>query len=148
MSATAVTLITNDPDTGHGNPAVWATDTIFRIVTVTRGSAESASACGTTSGACYAYTATLHDTGSFTTIPGAGTPNQACTGCAGEQIRREVTGSIQGSYTVTFNASSGSPSAARVKPHHNDHGNAAVAPYTSTTWGEQFLPAAPRSAPR
>ena len=136
MSATAYTLITNDPDSGHGTPPVWATDSIFRIVTVTRGAAVPAADCGASSGACWAYTVSLRDTGSFTTIPGAGTPNQACTGCAGKHIARKVSGSIAGTYTVTFDASSGSPDATLVPFSHNDHGAAASAPFTSTTWGE------------
>ena len=33
VTATATTRIANDPDSGHGTPAIWATDTITRTVT-------------------------------------------------------------------------------------------------------------------
>ena len=45
-SATSLTLITNDPDSGHGTPAVWAKDTIWRSVTVTRGAQVTGTDCG------------------------------------------------------------------------------------------------------
>lgn len=141
VSATALTMISNDPDNGHGTPSEWAIDTIMRTVTVTRGAQVPGTDCGLTAGAaCYAYEMSLRDSGSFTAIPGAGTPNQACTGCAGEHIARQVTGSLNGTYTVTFDASSGSPDGTLAAFTHNDHGVAAVPPFTSTTWGEQFFP--------
>jgi hypothetical protein len=83
----------------------------------------------------------LSDSGTFTTRPGAGTPNQACAGCAGEKISRAVKGSLNGTYSVTFDASSGTPDGTLVKSAHNDHGVKAVPPFTTTTWGEQFFPA-------
>ena len=138
---TSLTLITNDPDGGHGTPATWATDTIWRTVTVTRGASVPASDCGQVTGTCWAYDASLSDSGTFRTIPGAGTPNQACTGCAGEKIRHAVNGALSGTYSITFYASSGTPSAALVPAAHDDHGAAASPPFTSTTWPELFFPA-------
>lgn len=140
ISGTAVTLITNDPDNGHGTPPEWAVDTIMRIETVTRGAQVSGTDCGLAAPAgCWAYTASLSDSGIFTTIPGAGTPNQSCAGCAGKHITRKVTGSLQGAYTVTFDASAPAPDGSLVAWAHNDHGAAASPPFTSTTWGEQFF---------
>ncbi len=141
-SATAVTLIMNDPDSGHGTPPVWATDTIVRTVTVTRGARVPGTGCGLAAPAgCWVYTATLHDTGRFVTIRGAGTPNQSCAGCAGKKIRHRETGQMHGTYTVTFDASSPSPSGLLVPWVHNDHHAAASPPFTSTSWGELFFPA-------
>jgi hypothetical protein len=141
-TATALTYITNDPDGGHGTPATWADDDFLRIVTDTRGAQVPGTDCGLAAGAgCWAYTMSLADSGAFTTIPGAGTPNQSCAGCAGKRITRKVTGALQGAYTVTFDASSPSPDGSLVAWTHNDHGISATAPFTSTTWGEQFFPA-------
>ena len=141
-ATTSLTLITNDPDGGHGTPATWAEDTIWRSETLTKGTQVPGTACGLAATAgCWAYTASLSDWGTFTTIPGAGTPNQACAGCAGKKITRRVTGFLAGAYTVTFDASSQTPDASLVALMHDDHGAAAVAPFTSTTWGEQFFPA-------
>ena len=143
ITATATTTITNDPDSGHGTPAVWAIDTITRTVTVTKGTQVPGTACGlSVSAGCWSYTAQLSDSGSFVTIPGAGTPNQACAGCAGEHIASPaVSGTIQGNYVVTFDASYPVADASLVAKTHDDGGVAASPPFTSTTWGEQFFPA-------
>jgi len=143
VTATATTRIANDPDSGHGTPAIWATDTITRTVTVTKGTQVPGTGCGlAASDGCWSFTADLSDSGTFTTIPGAGTPNQACAGCAGLLIASPaVSGMIQGTYTVTFDASAPVADASLVAKNHDDLGLPAVPPYTSTTWGEQFFPA-------
>ena len=61
----AQTHITDRPDGGNGGD--WADDTMTRSIAITR--------TGGMAGA-YTYTAKLTDTGSFTTIKGALTPNQ------------------------------------------------------------------------
>jgi hypothetical protein len=143
VTATATTRIADDPDSGHGTPAVWATDTITRTVTVTKGTQVSGTACGLAASAgCWSFTAALSDSGTFVTIPGAGTPNQACAGCAGELIRSPaVSGVIAGNYQVTFDASYPVADASLVGKNHDDHNLPASPPFTSTTWGEQFFPA-------
>jgi hypothetical protein len=143
ITATATTRITNDPDSGHGSPPVWATDTITRTVTVTKGTQVPGTACGLPATAgCWSFTADLSDSGTFITIPGHGTPNQACAGCAGELIASPaVSGVIQGTYQVTFDASYPVADASLVAKNHDDGGVPAVPPYTSKTWGEQFFPA-------
>jgi hypothetical protein len=143
ITATATTHITNDPDTGHGVPAIWATDTLTRTVTLTKGTQVPGTACGLAASAgCWSFTADLSDSGTFVTIPGAGTPNQACAGCAGELIRSPaVSGTIAGNYQVTFDASYPVADASLVAKNHDDAGVPASPPYTSTTWGEQFFPA-------
>ena len=143
ITATATTRITNDPDSGHGTPAVWAIDTITRTVTVTKGTQVPGTDCGlAVSAGCWSFTAALSDSGSFTTIPGAGTPNQACAGCAGLLIKAPaVSGMLQGNYVVTFDASYPVADASLVGKNHDDHSLPASPPYTSSTWGEQFFPA-------
>ena len=142
VSATSLTLLTGDPDSGYGTPPVWAIDSMWRTETVTKGAQVTGTDCGlAASAACWAYTSNLTDEGWFTTIRGAGTPNQSCAGCAGEHIRRQVTGTLHGTYAVTFYASSPSPDASLVAFFHDDHGVAAAAPFTSTTWAQQFFPA-------
>jgi hypothetical protein len=141
ITATATTKVLNDPDTGHGVPAVWATDTITRTVTVTKGTQVPGTDCGLApSAGCWSFTAALTDSGTFVTIPGHGTPNQACAGCAGLLIASPaVSGTIAGNYVVTFDASYPVADASLVGKTHDDGGVAASPPYTSTTWGEQFF---------
>lgn len=143
ITATATTTITNDPDSGHGSPAVWAIDTINRTVTLTKGTQVSGTACGLAASAgCWSFTAALSDSGTFVTVPGAGTPNQACAGCAGLTVKAPaVSGVLQGTYQVSFDASYPAASAALVPATHDDGGVPASPPFTSTTWGEQFFPA-------
>lgn len=143
ITATATTHVTNDPDNGHGSPSTWAMDTITRTVTITKGTQVSGTACGLAASAgCWSFTAALSDSGTFVTIPGAGTPNQSCAGCAGELIRSPaVSGTIAGNYQVTFDASYPVADASLVGKNHDDHGGPVFAPYTSTTWGQQFFPA-------
>lgn len=143
VSATSHTWITDDPDNGHGTPSEWAIDTIYRTVTVTRGAQVTGADCGLApAAACWSYTAVLKDAGSFRTIPGAGTPNQACAGCAGEKVKSPaVEGVLSGTYTISFYASSGTPNASLVAKTHDDHGQAASDPFTSSTWPKQFFPA-------
>lgn len=139
-SATAMTQVTGDPDSGHGTPAVWADDSFTRMMTVTQGAAVPAADCGAASGPCWAYSASLRDSGSFTAIPGAGTPNQSCAGCAGLHVASAVSGSLYGTYAITLYASA-LPDASLVPAGHDDGGVAPSPPYTSTTWPELFFPA-------
>ena len=142
LAATAVTHLKNDPDNGNGTPSLWALDSMYRTVTVTRGAAAPLTDCGVTSGSCWSYSALLTDRGTFRTIPGAGTPNQACAGCGGEKIRRpSATGCLAGTYHITFFASSGSPRASLVPRAHDDRGVPASAPFTSSSWPKQFFAA-------
>jgi len=70
----AVTKLTNRSDSGgNGN---WAYDCFTRTAKVVLRGEAPLSACGVATGHCYAFTASLSDEGSFTTISGAYTPNQ------------------------------------------------------------------------
>jgi hypothetical protein len=92
-TVTATTQISNRPDNGHGTPPRWAYDDFSRklVVTVAADSACTSLPVGDT-----CYTATLTDTGTFSTILGAGTPSGA-----GGQISHQLTGSLNGTYSLT-----------------------------------------------
>lgn len=91
-----LTSVTDRPDGGNGSPdPYWADDTFTRVIAITR--------TGGTPGA-YTYTATLTDTGSFTAIKGAQTPNQGGP-YAGETIASAVTGQMKGTAAFSFTAS-------------------------------------------
>jgi hypothetical protein len=130
-SASATTLVTDDPDSGnHGS---WATDTLTRQMTITLQDAVSVGHCG--GGAvtsCYYYTGTLSDAGSFTTIPGADSPD------AGTPIKGVLAGSLEGGSAFQFYASSNAPDAALV-PGTWDV--TADGPTDSGDWPERFFPA-------
>jgi hypothetical protein len=92
-SYTAVTQMTSRPDSGgNGN---WATDNFTRTATVqVLGQAEP-SACGESSGPCYAMSASLSDQGTFKTIHLAYAPNQGAP-YTGEKIGAVVHGTMHG----------------------------------------------------
>ncbi len=89
---TAVTRMVNRDDSGGiGN---WALDYFTRTLTVTPQGPAALTDCGTTAGACYAFTASLADQGTFRTDRGAYAPNQGAD--PGSLIRRTVTGDMNG----------------------------------------------------
>lgn len=133
VTATAQTDITKDQDSGaHGN---WAVDTLVRQMTVTRHGSAAVSNCGGTAvngiTSCYYYTAAMTDTGSFTTIPGASSPN------AGVPVSGTVTGSVSGGSAYEFYASGAVPNASLV-PATLD---ASTGGTNSPVWPERFFPA-------
>jgi hypothetical protein len=83
-TVTAVTHIQNDPDSGHAG--IWAIDQITRTTTVTRDPAHDVPGF-------LAYTASASDAGTFTTRPGALTPNQSV---PGQVIAHVVSGTMTG----------------------------------------------------
>src|SRR6185312_471904 len=125
----ASTKVTDRPDGGNGGD--WADDSMTRDITI--------KLTGGTAGA-YTFTAKLKDTGSFTTIKGALTPNQGAP-YTGDVIKSKVTGTRTGYDTFTFTASSlpsGAPNAG-VPARENDHGGT---PADSTsTWYKLAFPA-------
>ena len=131
-TVTAVTMLTDRPDSGNGSPdPYWADDTFLRTLTITR--------TGGTPGD-WTFTATLADTGSFTTVKGAQTPNQAPP-WTGDTIRAAVTGSMTGYADFSFTASNLPSTAlnAGVARAENDHG--AVPADSTSTWYELAFPA-------
>ncbi len=122
----ANTSLTNRDDSGnHGN---WATDAFIRIVGLTRHDAGPVANCGGGVAACYYYTASLTDSGTFTTITGAHSPD------AGLLIAGTVDGNFTGGSHIEFWASSSAP-------------NSSLVPSTlsgdlpsTTNWVKQFFP--------
>lgn len=126
-TATATTAVTNRDDSGnHGN---WATDAMSRTVTVTRQGAVSARHCGSGATACWFYTGTIEDSGTFTTVPGASSPD------AGTPITGTQTGNMVGGSKIEFYASSDSPSPATALATVSGDSP------TSSAWAEQLFPA-------
>jgi hypothetical protein len=133
VTASAQTDITNDADSGnHGD---WAVDTLTRQMTVTRHGAVAVSNCGGTATngitSCYYYTALMTDTGSFTTNPGASSPN------AGTTIKGVLSGTISGGSSFEFYSSSGTPNSGLV-PASLDAGTNGT---DSSVWPERFFAA-------
>lgn len=124
----ASTKVTDRPDGGNGGD--WADDSMTRTLVITR--------TGGSPGA-YTYTAKLTDTGSFTTIKGALTPNQGAP-YTGDVIKSKVTGTMTGTADFSFTASNlpSSGANAGVATKENDHG---LTPTDSTsTWYELAFP--------
>jgi hypothetical protein len=128
----AQTLVADRPDDGNGSPdPYWADDTFTRslTITLTGGSAGD-----------WTFTATVADTGTFTTIPREQTPDQGGR-YAGEVIKSRVTGIMDGWADYSFTATelpSAAPNAG-VTAYENDHGN--VPSDSTSTWYELAFPA-------
>lgn len=128
----ALTNLTDRPDSGNGSPdPYWADDTFTRDLTITQ--------TGGTTGA-YTFTATLKDTGSFTAIKGAQTPNQG-PGYTGDLIKSAVTGPLEGYADFAFTASAlpATTPNAGVPVSEDDHGK--VPSDSTSTWYELAFPA-------
>ncbi|HUN38434.1 MAG TPA: hypothetical protein VMU95_41115 [Trebonia sp.] len=104
VAATATTAVSDRDDSGdNGN---WAKDAYTRTVSVTRHGAAPAADCGSGAAACWFYTGTIADSGTFQTVSGADSPSK------GTPISGVVDGTFTGGSDVEFYASSGSPTAA------------------------------------
>jgi hypothetical protein len=128
-NASATTTFQAHPDSGnHGN---WATDAFTRVATVTYVSVDSTlTDCGSTAKTCFVYEGTIGDTGSFTAISGAKSPQ------AGVTITGTPSGPFKGGSDVKFFSSSDTASAAGVPATVTGAG-----PVSTTDWVEQFFPA-------
>jgi hypothetical protein len=128
-TVTASTHLTNRADSGGNGD--WATDAMTRKLTITHVSGTS-------------YTATVTDSGTFTTIPGAFTtipgaftPNQGGAD-AGLRIAEILMNSFTGQASYSFTASA-SPQASLVPA--SESGTPASGPKTTSLWYEQAFPA-------
>lgn len=126
LSASGTTQLTGRDDNGHGSPSLWAHDDFTRLATVNRDHAVSASKCGASATACYFYTGSLTDNGTFATISGAKSPN------AGVSISGMLHGAFSGVVGVEFFADA-SPTTAPP----NSAGNGV----STTDWVKQFFAA-------
>jgi hypothetical protein len=128
-TAHAVTHITDRPDNGHGG--IWAYDTMDRTLDVTLVSPQPASVpVGSLE-----YNVTIADKGSFSSIVGALTPNQAV---AGVKIAHGVKGSISGTYSLTAVAPAADTLTGVVPATENDNFVSNGAGFVSTgDWAKQ-----------
>jgi hypothetical protein len=117
-TTTVTQQVINRPDSGHSGP--WAYDNLTRVLAVTDEGVDPSNA------SLELYTATLTDTGTFTTIQNALTPNQTV---VGSKIANVVSGGASGSINYTLTA---------------PVGDALVTPVTLQTEDDSF--AAPASA--
>jgi hypothetical protein len=110
LSVTATTSVSGRDDSGgDGN---WATDAFIRMITITRHEAAAVSNCGGGVAACWFYTGTITDSGTFQTQAGAETPNQGYAGP--DTIAGIVSGNFTGGSHIEFYASSSAPNAGLV----------------------------------
>lgn len=123
-SVTAVTRVTDRPDSGHGG--TWAFDSFKRTLTVRLDSPQPAS--GVPAGDL-AYTAAITDQGEFSTVPGALAPSQAVPGV---KVTHGVTGELNGTYAYTVYAPA-ADSLAGIVPQAEDD-NFAAPVNTTGNW--------------
>jgi len=137
ITHSAVTNLTNRPDSGgHGND--WALDHFKRTATLTLSGAVALSHCGgaTSTNFCYKWTATVTDTGTFTTIagqlaPGFGSQN----GGGAITLGQAITGKASGGASYTFYSSW--KTADRTPPASED--GAPSGRLTTGLWPELFF---------
>ncbi len=130
VQASATTSLTNHPDSGYaGNTC--ALDTISRHATVTQVAPDSnLGDCGEGATTCFTYTGAITDTGTAHAIAGQTSP-----GAQAVAITGTPAAAIAGRGTVSFHASSGAPSGARVPAHVDGES------LSADNWVEQFFPA-------
>jgi hypothetical protein len=129
-TVTAVTHVYNAPDSGNGG--TWATDDFSRTVTVTLDSPQPVS----TPAGFLAYTATVTDSGSFTTVAGALTPDQSI---SGEKVSHAVDGTMSGTASYTVTAPAADVLGATFPAALNDGNTAPSGAQSTSQWPVQAL---------
>lgn len=126
-SATANTVLSDWPESSD-----WANDDFGRSATVTLKSQVDADKCGQSAQQCFFYVGMLNDTGSFTTVDGAATPNGT-----GGTVTGGRTGQLTGVTRIEFYATSDQPDGSLVRTSATgaDKGGRV----TTSTWVEQFF---------
>lgn len=133
-SATAVSTLTNRPDSGDNG--TWANDHITRKATVTLAGKAASSACGGTS-PCYHWKGHISDTGSFTTISGATSPGAGdLNGGSAPTMAASLTGPMSGVYNYDFYSDSQTVNAKGVAKKENGDPTGDL---TTCLWVEQFF---------
>jgi hypothetical protein len=137
-TTTAVTFVVTPNVPGGGGP--WASSQVWRAASVTfsGGLPVPPWHCGWTWGSppipCFAFTATLRDSGTFRTQRHALTPNQGFP-YTGRRIKGTVSGSVHGTvYFGTFYATA-PPSASAVPGFYFDFSG-----FSFLTWPKMFFP--------
>jgi hypothetical protein len=126
-NVTAVTRVTDRADSGNGG--TWAYDDLTRTLNVVRDPSLDAAAPAGDVG----YDATVTDKGTFTTVVGALSPNQAV---AGVKVAHAVKGTVTGGISYTVYAPVADVADGTVPATEND--NFAATPLESTgNWPQQ-----------
>jgi hypothetical protein len=125
-AVTASTQLSNRGDSGGNGD--WATDAMTRRLVITQTGR---------SGSTRIFTAAVTDTGRFTTIPRAYTPNQGGADL-GLKIAELLQGTFTGKAAYSFTANA-SPQASLVPRAEN--GTPSSGPKTTSLWYEQAFPA-------
>jgi hypothetical protein len=126
-AVTAVTHISNAPDSGNGG--TWAYDDYTRTLTVSVDPSQAGASAGDT-----LYLASVTDHGEFHAISGADAPNQVV---AGVKVSHAVTGAFNGGATYVVSAPSSDTLTGSVVADLNDHFAAAAGDKTTTSWPVQ-----------
>lgn len=121
----ATTVVSNWPESSG-----WATDNFNRAVTLTLQHAVPASDCSSTATACYFYTESLADNGSFTTVNGKASPNGSSTATIGGVVN----GAMVGGGKLEFYASSDTPNPSLVPATASG-----ASGLSTTSWYELFF---------
>ncbi|HEX6446542.1 MAG TPA: hypothetical protein VF053_15710 [Streptosporangiales bacterium] len=119
VAVTAQTQMTNREDGGHSG--TWAHDNMLRVLAIQRHGQVDVSHCGgSEADQCWFYTATISDSGSFTTVDGAKSPRQ------GVAINGIVSGTVTGVGRYEFYSTDDTPNAGLVPATEdgNVHGSA------------------------
>lgn len=128
---TAVTHVYNDPDSGNGG--TWATDAFDRTLTVT----ADANQFGVPAGSVR-YDATVSDSGTFVTIPGAKTPNQSA---PGQKVSHTVAGTFAGTSLYVVTAPAADHVGSTLQADLNANHAALTGKYATSQWPDQaFTP--------
>lgn len=132
VPVTAVTHEVNLEDTGHGTPPGWAYKDIDRALTVTPDGnlADCATLAGWNSALDSCYTATISDSGTFSTIFDAKTPNQSV---PGQQIAHVVHGTVTGTYSYVLYAPTADTFSAATVPANFNAGDTKPLPPALTS---------------
>lgn len=132
-TVSAVTHLTQHADSGYSGDN-WALDNLTRTVTVvTPGSPVAKSLCGPSATACFAFTGTIHDTGTAFATTGAVSP-----GAQAVPVTGSPTAAVTGDAAFLLDSSSNAPSASLVPASLAGAGNAEQ---STTNWAEQLFPA-------
>jgi hypothetical protein len=127
-TVTATTTLADHPDSGNNGD--WANDNFTRVASVTSLGEVTGSVCAPLASPCFSYSGSLSDSGSFTTISGADSPN------VGTPISGVQTGSFEGGQpTFDFYATSGVVSATAIPPSMD--GPPTIG---SSVWLTEFFP--------
>lgn len=131
---TAATHIQNNPD-GGGN-GIWSDGQVNRSVTVSvdTSTLNCHGAAGFNVATDTCYSAVLTDSGTFTTRPGAFTPNQSV---PGQHISNVVSGTFSGGGTFVLYALNANALTGAFPANMNDGGVAQAAPFSTSSWPTQ-----------